>query len=141
MKNIFIGGLYPFELKLYVRERTPATREDAFALAKAWEESRVEDRYTFNTYNFDLYDQPRKDQAYHPVLPRQSLTYLGAKPMIDVTQFKHLSVDLFAPPKVIQKPPPVVQSTPQELALMDITKKLADLEVKITSSDHNHFGQ
>jgi hypothetical protein len=26
----------------------------------------------------------------------------------------------------------VVQTTPQELALMDITKKLADLEVKIT---------
>ena len=35
LRNIFIGGLYPFELKLYVRERTPATREDAFAFSKS----------------------------------------------------------------------------------------------------------
>ena len=132
LRNIFIGGLYPFELKLYVRERTPITAQDAFALAKAWEESRVEDQYTFENYNYDLYDQPLRDQTYYPVLPGQSLTYPGAKPMIDATQFKHPSADLFKPPKVLLKPPPVAQSTSHELALMDITKKLADLEVKIT---------
>src|SRR5665213_1953145 len=53
LRNIFIGGLYPFELKIYVRERTPATREDAFALAKAWEESHVEDRYLYDNTNYD----------------------------------------------------------------------------------------
>ena len=100
-------------------------------LAKAWEESRVEDRYTFDKYNYDLYDQPKNDQIFHPVLPGQSLTYPGAKPMIDVTQFKHPSADLFAPPKIMIKPTLVVQSTSQELALMDIAKKLADLKVKI----------
>ena len=61
LRNIFIGGLYPFELKLNVRECTPTTRENAFALAKAWEESCVEDQYTFDNYNYDLYDQPRND--------------------------------------------------------------------------------
>jgi len=132
LRNIFIGGLYPFELKLYVRERAPATAEDAFTLAKAWEESRVEDRYTFDNYNNDFFEQPMNDQFYHPVLPGQSLTYPGAKPMVDATQFRHPSAYLFVPPRILTKPTPVPQSNPQELALMDITKKLADLEVKIT---------
>ena len=38
LRNIFIGGFYPFELKLYVREQAPATAEDVFTLAKAWED-------------------------------------------------------------------------------------------------------
>lgn len=41
LRTFFIGGLYPFEMKIYMRECIPVTREDAFALAKAWEESRV----------------------------------------------------------------------------------------------------
>ena len=132
LRNIFIGGLYPFELKSYLRERTPATAEDAFTLAKTWEESRIEDRYTFDNYNYDLYEQPRNDQSYHPIFPRQPLTYPGAKPMIDATHFRHPSAYLFAPPTVMINPTPMVQTTPKELALMDITKKLTDLEVKIT---------
>ena len=132
LRNVFERGLYLFKSKLYVRECTLATSEDAFALAKSWEESHVEHRYMFDNYNYNLYDQPKNHQSHHPVLPGQSLTYPCAKPMIDATQFKHPSVDLFAPPKVILKPTPITQSSPQELALMDITKKLADLEVKIT---------
>ena len=42
-------------MRISVRERTPATREDAFALAKAWEESQVKDCYVFNNYDYDLY--------------------------------------------------------------------------------------
>lgn len=34
LRNIFIRELYPFELKINVRECIPTTREDAFALAK-----------------------------------------------------------------------------------------------------------
>ena len=41
LRNILIRGLCPFELKIYMRECIPVTREDAFALTKAWEESRV----------------------------------------------------------------------------------------------------
>lgn len=41
LRTFFIGGLYPFEMKIYMRECIPVTREDAFALAKAWEESIV----------------------------------------------------------------------------------------------------
>jgi hypothetical protein len=107
LRNIFIGGLYPFELKLYVRERAPGTAEDAFTMVKAWEESRIEDRYTFDNYNNNLYEQPRNDRLYHPVLPGQSLTYPGAKPMIDATQFRHPSAYLFVPPRIMTKPTPV----------------------------------
>jgi hypothetical protein len=38
---------------------------------------------------------------------------------------------LFVPPRIMTKPTPVTRSNSQELALIDITKKLADLEVKI----------
>ena len=92
----------------------------------------MEDQYTFHNYNYDPYEQPKNDQTFHPVLPGQALIYPGAKPMIDATQFKHPSADLFAPPNFLIKPTPVIASTSQELALMDITKKLDDLEVKIT---------
>ena len=96
------------------------------------EGSLVEDRYTFDDYNYDLYEHPRNDQTFQPVLAGQALTYPNAKPTVDATQFKHPSAQLFAPPKVLIKPIPMIASTSQELALMDITKKLADLEVKIT---------
>ena len=43
--------------------------------------------------------------------------------MIDATHFKHPSAYLYAPPNDMIKPTPVIQSTSQELALMDITKK------------------
>ena len=69
------------------------------------------DQYTFENCNYDLHDQPLKNQSYHPVLPGKLLTYQGAKVMIDATQLKHPSADLFAPPKVILKPSPVTQST------------------------------
>ena len=93
-----------------MRERTPDTTKDAFTLAKAWEESRIENRYTFDNYKYDLYEHPRNDQSYHPILPGQSLTYRGAKLMIDATQFRDPSADLFAPPKLMTKPTPLTQS-------------------------------
>lgn len=60
-RNIFIGGLYLFVVRLYVRDFTSARRENAFALAKAWEDSRVEDQYTFDNYDYNPYDQPKND--------------------------------------------------------------------------------
>lgn len=131
MKNVLRRGLYPLELKIYVREHALATLDDVFTLTKAWEESWVEDRYFYN-YNYDHYDRPNNDQCYNHVLHGQSLAYLGAKPTTDATQFNHPSANLFVPPKAILKPPPIVQTTQQELALMDITKNLTYLEVKIT---------
>ena len=67
LRTVFIGGLHPFELRKYVREPTPSTREDAFALAKAWGESRVGDQYVYDNPNYDLYDYLNNGQHYNPI--------------------------------------------------------------------------
>ena len=54
LMSIFIGGLYPIELKTYVKEGRTATYAQAYARAKIWEECRLEDDlviYTDNTYS------------------------------------------------------------------------------------------
>lgn len=103
LKSIFIGGLYPFELKVYVKEHTPNAIEATFRLAKAWEESRIKDRYTFDNYNYDLYDWPNVDRQYNPTFTNQHSTPHGRKPMVDATQFNHSNAELFVPPKAILK--------------------------------------
>lgn len=126
LRNIFIGELHPFELKIYVREHTPTTREDAFALGKSLE-SKVEGCYIFIitiTTSTIIVIMIKK---YHPVLPSQSLVYLGGKPMINATQCNHPSADLFVPQKVISKPQPIVQTLNNCSILVDITKKLVEL--------------
>ena len=52
--------------------------------------------------------------------------------MIDAMQFNHPSANVLVPPKFISKPQPVVQTTQQDLASMDITKKITKSEVKVT---------
>lgn len=47
LRNVFIGRLYSFEFNIYVRERAATTIEDAFAVAKTWEESRMEGWYIY----------------------------------------------------------------------------------------------
>ena len=52
--SIFIGGLYPIELKTYVKEGRTATYAQIHARAKIWEECLLEDDlviYTDNTYS------------------------------------------------------------------------------------------
>ena len=54
LTSIFIGGLYPIELKTHVKEGDTATYVQAYARAKIWEECRLEDDlviYMDNTYS------------------------------------------------------------------------------------------
>ena len=50
--SISIGGLYPMELKTYVKEGTTATYAQTYVRAKTWKEYRLENElviYTVNT--------------------------------------------------------------------------------------------
>ena len=54
LMSIFIGGLYPMELRTYVKEGATNTYAQAYARAKTWEECRLENElviYTDNTYS------------------------------------------------------------------------------------------
>jgi hypothetical protein len=41
LKNIFVGGLWPAELKMFVKERRPVDLTTAYQIAKTWEEARL----------------------------------------------------------------------------------------------------
>ena len=56
LMSIFIGGLYPMELRTYVKEGATTTYAQAYARAKTWEECRLENElviYIDNTYSTD----------------------------------------------------------------------------------------
>ena len=57
LMSIFIDGLYPMELRAYMKEGAIATYAQAYARAKTWEECRLENEfvmYTNNTYSNNL---------------------------------------------------------------------------------------
>jgi hypothetical protein len=45
LKSIFVGGLWPVELKMFVKERRPAELTIAYQMAKTWEEARVDEDF------------------------------------------------------------------------------------------------
>ena len=54
LMSIFISGLYPMELRTYVKEKATRTYVHAYARAKTWEECRLGNElviYTDNTYS------------------------------------------------------------------------------------------
>ena len=54
LMSIFIGGLYPMELRTYFKEGATNTYAQAYARAKTWEECRLENElviYTDNIYS------------------------------------------------------------------------------------------
>jgi hypothetical protein len=42
-KSIFVGGLWPAKLKIFVKERRPADLTNVYQTAKTWEEARVDE--------------------------------------------------------------------------------------------------
>lgn len=45
LKSIFIGGLWPAELKMFVKERRPVDLTNSYQTAKTWEEARVDEDF------------------------------------------------------------------------------------------------
>jgi len=45
LKSIFVGGLWPTELKMFVKERRPIDLTNAYQTAKTWEEARVDEDF------------------------------------------------------------------------------------------------
>jgi hypothetical protein len=56
LKSIFVGGLWPAEFKMFVKERRLADLTNAYQTAKTWEEARVDaDFFTLCRNNFFSY--------------------------------------------------------------------------------------
>jgi hypothetical protein len=45
LKSIFVGGLWPAELKMFVKERRPVDLTNAYQTTKTWEEARVDEDF------------------------------------------------------------------------------------------------
>jgi hypothetical protein len=45
LKSIFVGGLWPAELKMFVKERRPVDLTNAYQTAKTWEEARFDEDF------------------------------------------------------------------------------------------------
>jgi hypothetical protein len=45
LKSIFVGGLWPAELKMFVKERRPVDLSNAYQIAKTWEEARIDEDF------------------------------------------------------------------------------------------------
>ena len=51
LMSIFIGGLYPIELKTYVKEEGTTTHGQTYGRARIWEECCLENNLVVNTNN------------------------------------------------------------------------------------------
>ena len=86
LMSVFIGGLYPDPLKIYVKEGAPTTYAQAYARAKVWEECRLEDElviYTDNIYSSNpnpshLGTFPITNQNQHYVTDSSPSNIVGA---------------------------------------------------------------
>jgi hypothetical protein len=125
LMSIFIGGLYPIELKIYVKEGDTLTYVQAYERAKIWEECRLEDVlvvYTDNTY-----------------LNNPIPNYIGIFPVTNQNQHyindAHPSSTFITPvffnPTVMTSSAHDSTIAKHEDAIMNLTKQLTKLSVKV----------
>ena len=125
LMSIFIGGLYPIELKTYVKEGGTTTYAQAYERAKVWEECRLEDDlvvYTDNTYS----NNPIPNYMGTFPVTNQNQHYIS-----DVHPSSTFTTPVFSNPTVMTSSAHDPTIAKHEDAIMNLTKQLTKLSVKV----------
>ena len=125
LMSIFIGGLYPIELKTYVKEGGTTTYAQAYGRAKIWEECRLEDDlvvYTDNTYS----NNPIPTQLGTFPVTTQNQPYIT-----DAHPFSTFAAPVYSNPSKTTSSSRDPTIAKHEDAIMNLTKQLTELSVKV----------
>ena len=130
MVNMFVGGVWPEALRIYLREQNPLDLPTAYTLAKTWEEARVSTDFA-QYEDPDLYPMTRG--SIDPLARLENYARNTYPRISDLLSIGAMTTVSNPKPLAIRAPPnPIMDS------ITNLEKKFTELVVQVTSGKDKH---